>query len=117
MVFQPHRYTRTRDLMDEFATAFKEADTLLILDIYAASEAPIAGITGEVLAQRIAEVGGRQARYAASFAEAAEVVADAVREGDMVLTLGAGNVSQVGPIILEKLGASNVGAGPFDSFA
>ena len=117
VVFQPHRYTRTRDLMDEFATAFKEADTLLILDIYAASEAPIAGITGEVLAQRIAEVGGRQARYAASFAEAAEVVADAVREGDMVLTLGAGNVSQVGPIILEKLGASNVGAGPFDSFA
>jgi len=115
VVFQPHRYTRTRDLMDEFATAFKEADTLLILDIYAASEAPIAGITGEVLARRITEAGGPQTRYVASFAEAAETVAEEAKEGDMVLTLGAGNVSQVGPMILERLGTltefPNVGAG------
>jgi UDP-N-acetylmuramate--alanine ligase len=104
VVFQPHRYTRTRDLMDDFALAFKDADTLLILDIYAASEAPIPGITGEVLAQRIREAGGPQARYVASFAEAAQVMADGSQEGEMVLTLGAGNVSQVGPMILEKLG-------------
>jgi UDP-N-acetylmuramate--alanine ligase len=121
VVFQPHRYTRTRDLIDGFATAFKDADTLLILDIYAASETPIPGITGGVLARRIAEAGGTQARYVASFAEAAQSAADEAQEGDMVLTLGAGNVSQVGPMILEKLGAlakvSNVSAGPFDSFA
>ena len=111
VVFQPHRYTRTRDLMDDFATAFKDADTLLILDIYAASEPPIEGVTGQALAQRISEAGGRQARYVPSFAEAAETVAEAAKEGDMVLTLGAGNVSHVGPMILEKLGASEVGAG------
>ncbi len=105
VVFQPHRYTRTRDLMDDFATAFKEADTLLILDIYAASEAPIEGITGETLARRIVETGERPARYVASFAEAAEAIAEGAREGDMVLTLGAGNVSQAGPMILERLGA------------
>ena len=53
VIFQPHRYTRTRDLMDEFATAFQDADSLAVLDIYAASEAPIEGITGEALARRI----------------------------------------------------------------
>jgi len=105
VVFQPHRYTRTRDLMDEFATAFAEADTLLILDIYAASEALIAGITGEALAQRVAEAGGKRARYVASFAQAAEAIAEEAKDGDMVLTLGAGNVSQIGPMILERLGA------------
>ena len=104
VVFQPHRYTRTRDLLDDFATAFKEADTLLILDIYAASEAPIEGISGETLARRISEAGGVPARYVPSFSEAAEMVAEEAREGDMVLTLGAGNVAQVGPMILEKIG-------------
>jgi UDP-N-acetylmuramate--alanine ligase len=104
VVFQPHRYTRTRDLMDEFATAFKEADSLLILDIYAASEPPIEGITARILARRIAEAGGPQARYVASFDEAVETVVDEAKDGDMVLTLGAGNVSQIGPMILEKLG-------------
>src|SRR5437660_1456895 len=57
VVFQPHRYTRTRDLMDEFASAFSDADTLLVLDIYAASEQPISGITGEALAERIKQSG------------------------------------------------------------
>jgi UDP-N-acetylmuramate--alanine ligase len=103
VVFQPHRYTRTQLLMDEFATAFHDADTLFILDIYAASEPPIEGITGEALARHIQEVGEREARYAASFAEAAEAVAAAAQEGDMILTLGAGNVSQLGPMILERL--------------
>src|SRR6185437_10755805 len=55
VIFQPHRYTRTRDLIDEFATAFGDADTLQVLDIYPASEQPIEGITGETLAQKIAE--------------------------------------------------------------
>jgi UDP-N-acetylmuramate--alanine ligase len=102
VVFQPHRYTRTQLLMDEFANAFRDADALFILDIYAASEAPIEGITSEALARRIQDA-GQQARYAPSFAEAAEAVIAAAQEGDMILTLGAGNVSQLGPMILEKL--------------
>jgi len=102
VIFQPHRYTRTRDLMNDFAGAFHDADSLFILDIYAASEPPIEGITGEVLAQRV-RAGGHEARYVPSFAEAAEAVIAAAQEGDMILTLGAGSVSQLGPMILEKL--------------
>jgi UDP-N-acetylmuramate--alanine ligase len=105
VVFQPHRYTRTQLLMDEFAHAFHDADTLFILDIYAASELPIEGITGEALAQHIQEIGEQEARYAPSFAEAAEAVVAAAHEGDMILTLGAGTVSQLGPMILEKVQA------------
>jgi UDP-N-acetylmuramate--alanine ligase len=105
VIFQPHRYTRTQLLMEEFAKAFDDADTLFILDIYAASEPPIEGITGEVLAQRIQEAAKQEALYAASFAEAAEAAVAGAQEGDMILTLGAGSVSQLGPMILEKLQA------------
>ena len=105
VIFQPHRYTRTHLLMDEFATAFHDADTLFVLDIYAASEPPIEGITGEILAQHIREIGKHEARYTSSFAEAAEAVVDGAQAGDMILTLGAGSVSQLGPMILEKLQA------------
>jgi UDP-N-acetylmuramate--alanine ligase len=104
VVFQPHRYTRTQLLMDDFATAFVDADQVHVLDIYAASEQPIAGVTGEALAQHIATRGSRPAAYRASFAEAAEAVAQSAGEGDMVLTLGAGNVSQLGAHLLERLG-------------
>ncbi len=105
VVFQPHRYTRTQDLADQFATAFGDADSLFVLDIYAASEPPIDGITGERLARHIANLGKRQATYAASFGDAIEMVAAAARPGDMILTLGAGSVSQLGPQILERLEA------------
>jgi UDP-N-acetylmuramate--alanine ligase len=102
VIFQPHRYTRTRDLMDEFTTAFADADSLFVLDIYAASEQPIEGITGEVLARRIRE-GGRYVEYVSSFADAVAAATAAAREGDMILTLGAGSVSQLAPMLLEKL--------------
>jgi UDP-N-acetylmuramate--alanine ligase len=103
VIFQPHRYTRTRDLMEEFTTAFTDADSLFVLDIYAASEKPIEGITGEILAQRIREKGGKHAQYANSFADAVNAAAAAAHDGDMILTLGAGSVSQFGPMILDKL--------------
>ncbi len=110
VLFQPHRYTRTRDLMEDFATAFGDADALQILDVYAASEQPIAGITGETLAARIAEggraQGGGRVAYAPSVAEAVERLAADAREGDMILTLGAGSVSQAGPLLLERLGST-----------
>jgi UDP-N-acetylmuramate--alanine ligase len=102
VIFQPHRYTRTQELMDEFAVAFHDADSLTILDIYAASEVPIAGITAQALAERIRGM-GVQATYAKSFPEAAETVSSGAQDGDMILTLGAGSVSQLGPLVLEKL--------------
>src|SRR5205823_1982857 len=103
VIFQPHRYTRTQALLDEFATAFADADTLFILDIYAASEQPIPGITAEVLARRISERGGKPARYMRSFADAGEAALAAAEPGDMLLTLGAGNVYQLGPMLVERL--------------
>jgi UDP-N-acetylmuramate--alanine ligase len=103
VVFQPHRYTRTRDLMEEFTTAFGDANSLFVLDIYAASEKPIEGISGETLAQSIREKSGRNAEYVSSFEDAMNSAAAAAQEVDMILTLGAGSVSQLGPMILEKL--------------
>jgi UDP-N-acetylmuramate--alanine ligase len=103
VIFQPHRYTRTRDLIEEFTTAFGDADSLFVLDIYAASEKPIEGISGEALARTIQEKGGRTAEYVSSFADAASSAAAVAQDGDMILTLGAGSVSQLGPMILEKL--------------
>ncbi|MBV8050212.1 MAG: UDP-N-acetylmuramate--L-alanine ligase [Acidobacteriaceae bacterium] len=104
VVFQPHRYTRTQHLMNEFATAFGDADTLIVLDIYSASEKPIEGISAQVLVQRIREA-GPDAAYISTFEKAAEAVVAVAQEGDMILTLGAGSVSQLGPMILERLGA------------
>ena len=102
VIFQPHRYTRTRDLAEEFATAFRDADTLQILDIYAASEDPIPGITAESLVQRIRSA-GHDVHYAASFQDAVNSAVRRVEDGDLVLTLGAGSVYQIGPMVLEEL--------------
>ena len=103
VIFQPHRYTRTRDLMEDFTTAFTDADSLSVLDIYAASEPPIEEITGETLVNRIREKSGKKVEYANSFSAAVNAVSSSAEEGDMILTLGAGSVSQLGPMILEKL--------------
>jgi UDP-N-acetylmuramate--alanine ligase len=108
VVFQPHRYTRTRDLLEDFTTAFGDADSLFVLDIYAASEKPIQGVSGEALARAIREKGGLDAHYVSSFTEALNSVAATAQDGDMILTLGAGNVSQLGPMILEKLKGEQV---------
>jgi len=105
VIFQPHRYTRTRDLKHEFANAFHDADTLLLLDIYAASEAPMEGVTAEALAEEIRTAGEQDARYVPSFADAVTAACEVAQPGDMILTLGAGSVSQIGPSILEKLQA------------
>ena len=102
VVFQPHRYTRTRDLMEEFTTSFAEAESLFVLDIYPASEKPIEGITGQALAERI-RAGGKAVEYVDSFADAVNAATTAAQDGDMILTLVAGSVSQLGLVILEKL--------------
>ena len=81
-----------------------------MLDIYAASEKPIEGITGEILAQQIKQ-SGKNAEYAPSFAEAVSAATSAAQDGDMILTLGAGSVSQLGHLILERLnGRETAGA-------
>ncbi len=103
VVFQPHRYTRTRDLVDEFATAFRDADTVQVLDIYAASEEPIPGTTAESLVQRIRSAGSA-VDYAPSFQDAVSSAVRRAESGDLVLTLGAGSVYQIGPMVLEELG-------------
>ena len=102
VVFQPHRYSRTLDLLDEFAGAFGDADTVTVLPIYAASEEPIPGVTAEALAARIE---GAQTRFVADFAAAVAAVVASASKGDLILTLGAGNVSQLAPQILTALEA------------
>jgi UDP-N-acetylmuramate--alanine ligase len=104
VVFQPHRYSRTADLLDEFGTAFADADSVIVLPIYAASEEPIPGVTAERLADRIRKQrGGPCVDLAPEFATAVSVVAANARDGDMILTLGAGSVSQLAPQILAAL--------------
>jgi UDP-N-acetylmuramate--alanine ligase len=103
VIFQPHRYSRTRDLMEEFTGAFDDADSLFVLDIYAASETAIEGITGQALAEKIRDKTLKLGRYASSPAEAIDSAVAVAEPGDMILTLGAGSVSQLGPMIVEKL--------------
>jgi UDP-N-acetylmuramate--alanine ligase len=100
VIFQPHRYTRTRDLLDEFSTAFTLADTVTILPIYAASEDPIPNITAELLAARLRDT---KAAYVPDFASAIAQVLEQAHPCDLILTLGAGSVSQLAPQVLAAL--------------
>src|SRR5579871_354502 len=102
VLFQPHRFTRTRDLMAEFVGAFRDADFVQVLDIYAASEEPIAGVTAEALVKEIRRDG---VGYASSVAAGIERLVGEARDGDVILTLGAGSVSQAGAVLLEGLGS------------
>lgn len=103
VVFQPHRYSRTQELMDEFALAFNNADVLFVLDIYAASEAPIEGITAEVLTENIRKYGHKNASYIGDVETAAAKVTEYLQTGDLVITLGAGSVTRLSDEILERL--------------
>ncbi|HKS95438.1 MAG TPA: UDP-N-acetylmuramate--L-alanine ligase, partial [Terriglobia bacterium] len=102
-VFQPHRYTRTLALMDDFARCFEGCDRVYVLDIYPASESPIPGVTSKRLVERMHELGFTQGRYVASEGEAAEQVLAEVRPGDLVITMGAGNVWRIGEALAEAL--------------
>lgn len=103
VIFQPHRYTRTRDLLPEFAAAFADADTLQVLDIYAASEDPIESTTAQNLVEAIQRSSGGQVEHAASFDQATARAVSAAQSGDAILTLGAGSVSQVAGLVLAAL--------------
>jgi UDP-N-acetylmuramate--alanine ligase len=103
VLFQPHRYTRTRDLMDEFAVSFANADRLFLMDIYPASERPIKGINSEILAQRIRGTGFENLTYVPDRKEMMERIASDLKQGDVLITLGAGDVYKMGEEILKKL--------------
>jgi UDP-N-acetylmuramate--alanine ligase len=102
-IFQPHRYTRTMHLMDDFARSFHGADYVYLLDIYAASEKPVEGVTSQALAERMRGFGHRSVEFVGSIENAATAVLANAREGDAVMTLGAGNVWQAGDQLLERL--------------
>jgi UDP-N-acetylmuramate--alanine ligase len=104
VVFQPHRYTRTQALQEQFARCFYESDVLLVTEIYAASEKPIEGISGERLVQSIAAHGHHQLIYCPTLEDALKRLEEMVKPGDVVITLGAGNIWQVGEMLLARLG-------------
>jgi UDP-N-acetylmuramate--alanine ligase len=103
VLFQPHRYTRTMHLMDEFARSFHQADRVLVLDIYPASEQPIEGVNSEALVDRMRQYGHRGVEYVGSLANGVTRITGELEPGDMVITLGAGSVSSASEMILEKL--------------
>ncbi len=103
LLFQPHRYTRTAGLLQEFAQVLAQADEVCLLPIYAASEDPIAGVTSEALADAITQQGGRAVQVIDGLAEAPAAIAGIARAGDLVVTLGAGSVGSLGPRVLDAL--------------
>ena len=105
VLFQPHRYTRTFHLMDDFARSFHQADSLFIMDIYAASEKPIEGVTAETLVERIRQFGHRGVEFVGSLDNGVDAMVRASADGDLALTLGAGSVTQAGDRILARLRA------------
>jgi UDP-N-acetylmuramate--alanine ligase len=104
VLFQPHRFTRTQHLWDEFCRAFNQADILVLLDIYPASEAPISGVTSEALATAIREAGHKNVHYYRSMQEGIEFLLHQARPGDAILTIGAGNVSRASGEFMVLLG-------------
>jgi UDP-N-acetylmuramate--alanine ligase len=101
--FQPHRFTRTRDLFDEFLTAFEGADRLVLTEIYPAGEDPIAGVTGEALYQAIKRKGHLDVEFVADKNQIVRRVAGKLNRGDIALTLGAGDIYKVGEALIEAL--------------
>jgi UDP-N-acetylmuramate--alanine ligase len=94
VAFQPHRYTRTRDLFHEFTRAFNKADVLIVTDVYAAGEEPIPGVSSETLAQAIREHGHHSVRYVPDKRKVADELLSVVSKGDIVIALGAGDINQ-----------------------
>jgi UDP-N-acetylmuramate--alanine ligase len=105
VVFQPHRYSRSQLLRDEFGRAFYDADEVIVLPIYAAGEEPIAGVSGEDMAAAVREHGHKRVTYAEDADAALEMLGEMVRPGDLVMTLGAGDVWKIGRRLAERLEA------------
>ncbi len=98
VIFQPHRYSRTQAFLSQFASSLDKADEVILLEIYAASEKPIPGVSSELIAEKM-----ERGRYVPNFAEAAEHMVEIARPGDVIVTLGAGDVNSLAPIIADGL--------------
>jgi UDP-N-acetylmuramate--alanine ligase len=103
VVFQPHRYSRVQALQNEFARAFYDADVLAVTDIYPAGEAPIAGVTSEVVAHAIEEHGHKDVTLVKDIKAVPDWLVERAREGDMVITLGAGSIWKAGEEYLRRI--------------
>lgn len=108
-VFQPHRYSRTRDLFERFATAFYGAEVVIATDVYSAGEAPLPGVSAEALADAVRSHGHKKVEFAAGNEEILSILQNTVMPGDLVITLGAGNIWQTGKALLERLKESENG--------
>ena len=107
MLFQPHRFSRTQHLWQEFTRAFNQADLLVITDIYAASEAPIPGVSSEALAAAIREAGHKNVHYIRSMQDSIIFLLKNARPGDAILTVGAGSVSRASNELMVLLGTEH----------
>jgi UDP-N-acetylmuramate--alanine ligase len=105
VAFQPHRFSRTRDLLADFGPALAPADEVVLTDIYAASEAPIPGVTLEALADAVNDARDRPVRLAPTLDDVVSVLVDLARPGDVIVTLGAGSIGSVAPKLFQALGA------------
>jgi UDP-N-acetylmuramate--alanine ligase len=103
VLFQPHRYTRTRDLLDEFSRAFRNADHLFLTEIYAAGETPIPGVSGAKMAEAIRGAGHPSVTFVEQKDRLVDIVLPQLKPGDLLLTLGAGDIWKTGPALLAKL--------------
>jgi UDP-N-acetylmuramate--alanine ligase len=103
VVFQPHRYTRTQALYRSFASTLRHVDKIYILPIYSADETPISGVSSFLIADELNALGRNDAVVCGDFQEAAEQIYEAVRPGDMVLTIGAGSIESLSRQILKRL--------------
>jgi predicted ribosomally synthesized peptide with SipW-like signal peptide len=106
-LFQPHRYTRTQLLFKEFCNCFNDCDEVILTDIYAASELPIPGITSEALAEGISKATGKEVTYIAKLPKAEEYLEAKATAGDLILTVGAGDVFKVGEELVKELERKN----------
>lgn len=103
VVFQPHRYTRTQHLLEDFFTAFNQADKLVVMDIYGAGEKPIPGVSGQALCEGIRKHGHKDVTFIAEQEKIVEHMASVLKKGDLMITLGAGDVWKLGEQVLERL--------------
>ena len=103
VVFQPHRYTRTRDLYDQFVVSFNHADVLIISPIYGAGEEPIPGVDSSSIYQGIKDHGHRAVTWCSCKEDVTSLLLAEVKPGDVVLTLGAGDVHLIGTEVLQRI--------------
>jgi UDP-N-acetylmuramate--alanine ligase len=111
LAFQPHRYTRTHDLLDDFATVLAGADALLVTEVYAAGEAPIAGADGRAICRAVRSRGQVEPVFVEHVDELVPALSTVLRDGDVIVMMGAGNISAVAHDLPSRLAASSVGAG------